>query len=100
MTTRRRRFVRVSAVVAATALTASGLSGVSNATGAGIWNCSPGNGFTYACTTITSAPASGVQVLDRDFNVVVTLHNGDNVAIDSWGKDTSGLCGVGGDPYV
>jgi len=71
------------------------------AVGAGLWQCSPfGDGQTYACTTITSAPSAGVQVLDRVSGRIYTLHNGNSIALLSWWKDTSGRCGVGGNSYV
>jgi hypothetical protein len=72
-----------------------------SAVGSGLWHCSPfGDNFTYACTTITSAPAGGVQVLDRVSNRIYTLYNGNSIALWAWYKDTSGRCGVGGNSYV
>lgn len=63
--------------------------------------CNPYNdGRTYACTTVTSAPSSGVQVYDYANGVVVTLHNGDSVVLWNWATDASGLCGINGDSYV
>lgn len=100
MNTPWRRVVQASTVTAAMALMAVGLSGVASAGGAGLWNCSTGDGYIHACTTITSAPASGVQVFDQENYRTITLHNGDNVALYKWAKDTSGECGVGGDAYV
>jgi hypothetical protein len=71
------------------------------AVGAGLWQCSPfGDGQTYACTTITSAPSGGVQVLDRISGRIYTLHNGNSIALQWWWTDTSGRCGVGGNSYV
>lgn len=68
---------------------------------ANLWHCSPfGDGYTYACTTITSAPTSGVHVLDRSTNSVVTWHNGTTVALLVWATDLGSSCGVNGDHYV
>ena len=53
-----------------------------------------------ACTTITSAPAGGVEVYDRYQGRNVRLYNGYSVVLESWREDTSGLCGVHNDPYV
>jgi hypothetical protein len=58
-------------------------------------------GYTWeTCTVITNAPASGVQVLDRSYNKVVTLYNGNTVYLGYWLIDQSGRCGINGDPYV
>ncbi|NUT50225.1 MAG: hypothetical protein HOV94_23390 [Saccharothrix sp.] len=59
--------------------------GPASAIGVGLWYCSPfGNGRTYTCTTITSAPAGGVQVYDWYDGQIYTLHNGNSVALQYW----------------
>ena len=73
----------------------------SPAPAATLYHCDPGaTGYTYACTTITGAPASGVQVLDRDHDSVWTLRNGNSVVLLGWGVDQYGRCGINGDAYV
>lgn len=68
---------------------------------ANLYHCSPfGDGWTYACTTITGAPSSGIHVLDRNTHTVVTWYNGTNVALRGWATDTGSSCGVNGDQYV
>ncbi|WP_053203741.1 hypothetical protein [Jiangella muralis] len=72
---------------------------------ANLWNCRvPSLSYPYyideVCTTITGAPASGVRVLDRSTGSTVTLYNGNSVFLGAWFVDSSGLCGVNGDPYV
>ncbi|WP_157574553.1 hypothetical protein [Jiangella muralis] len=72
---------------------------------ANLWTCrlpstSPPFYFEEVCTTITSAPASGVRVLDRSTGRNVTLYNGNSVFLGAWFVDNAGLCGVNGDPYV
>lgn len=64
-------------------------------------HCSPfGDGYTYVCTTVTGAPATGVHVLDRTTGTVVTWYNGTSVALHVWAVDTGSQCGVNGDHYV
>jgi hypothetical protein len=68
---------------------------------ANLWHCSPfGDGYTYACTTVTGAPSTGVHVLDRTTGTVVTWYNGTSVALWEWAVDTGSSCGVNGDHYV
>ncbi|WP_157574549.1 hypothetical protein [Jiangella muralis] len=72
---------------------------------ANLWNCRfPSTAFPFyidhVCTTVTSAPASGVRVLDRSNGSTVTFYNGTSVYLQNWYLDSSGLCGVNGDPYV
>jgi hypothetical protein len=64
-----------------------------------LWVCRP---FTknLACTVVTSAPAGGVQVLDRQVGHVVTWPNGTSVALDHWYTDFSHQCGINGDDIV
>ena len=96
-----RRVVRFPIIMSAVALAVFLSPGPASADGVGLWQCKPfTDDLQYACTTITSAPAGGVQVLDRSANQVHTLHNGDSIALWAWAKDTSGQCGVGGNPYV
>ncbi|HEX6470882.1 MAG TPA: hypothetical protein VF069_17415 [Streptosporangiaceae bacterium] len=72
-----------------------------DAIGYGLWHCTPFDPlYDYACTTIIDAPATGVQVLDRNTGVIRSLHNGDSVALVAWAKDSSGKCGIHGDSYV
>ena len=97
-----RRFVRLSLVIAAIAMALVAVPTAANATpGAGLWPCDPyGDGLTYACTTIKSAPSSGVQVYDHVNGEVITLYNGNSIVLWAWATDTSGLCGINGDSYV
>ncbi|WP_157574551.1 hypothetical protein [Jiangella muralis] len=72
---------------------------------ANLWNCRFYLNYNpyyidEVCTTITSAPASGVRVLNRITGQNVTLYNGTSVFVTNWYLDSSGLCGVNGDPYV
>ncbi|WP_069109396.1 hypothetical protein [Jiangella alba] len=72
---------------------------------ANLWNCRfsinfPPYYYDEVCTTITSAPASGVRVLDRGTGREVTLYNGNSVYVTNWYLDSSGLCGINGDRYV
>lgn len=67
---------------------------------ANLYHCSPFGGDTYACTTITGAPSSGIHVLDRQTGTVVTWTNGTSVALWQWAVDTGSSCGVNGDQYV
>lgn len=39
-------------------------------------------------------------MLDQVSSDIYTLHNGNSIVLHCRHKDTSGLCGVGGDPYV
>lgn len=94
-----RLLVVVSSLVAAAA---TALGTAEPAQAANLWHCEPGGqgqGFRV-CTTITSAPASGVQVKVVETGRYFTLHNGDSVFLKSWSRDTSGKCGINGDPYV
>ena len=96
-----RRVVQFPIILLAAALAIVMTPGPASADGVGLWHCSPfGDDLTYACTTITSAPAGGVQVLDRQTGQIYTLHNGNSIALWGWYKDTSGQCGVHGNPYV
>jgi hypothetical protein len=96
-----RRVVQFPIVILATALAIVMTPGPAGADGVGLWQCKPfDDNLQYACTTITSAPAGGVQVLDRSTNQIYTLHNGNSVALYAWAKDTSGQCGIGGNDYV
>jgi len=64
-------------------------------------HCSPfGDGYTYACTSVTGAPSTGIHVLDRTTGTVVTWYNGTTVALWAWAVDTGSSCGVNGDQYV
>ncbi|MBP2327456.1 hypothetical protein JOF56_007841 [Kibdelosporangium banguiense] len=75
--------------------------GPAGAAGAVLWECWPFSGNEqFACTTITSAPAAGVQVLDHNTGQIYTLRNGNSVALWSWSKDKSGQCGVYQNEYV
>ena len=66
-----------------------------------LYHCSPfGDGYTYACTTITNAPATGIRVLDRTTGTTVTWYNGTSVALYAWAVDLGSSCGVNGDHYV
>jgi hypothetical protein len=67
-----------------------------------LWHCSPDPQSTAirACTRIKNAPTSGVQVRDHQFGEITTLYNGNSVQLGNWAWDTSGLCGIHGDPYV
>ncbi|MEV6298227.1 hypothetical protein AB0M02_02350 [Actinoplanes sp. NPDC051861] len=97
----RRRFSQFFVIAFMAALSMVATTGPAGAAGRSLWNCSPfGEGYKYACTTITSAPAGGVQVLDRYTNQIYTLRNGNSIALLSWYNDTSGQCGVFGNPYV
>lgn len=60
------------------------------AAAATLWHC--GN---KTCTVVTSAPAGGVQVLDRATNRIATLYNGNSVHLVGWGIDHSARCGRG-----
>ncbi len=65
--------------------------------------CDPfADGYHWVCTTVTSAPADGVRVLDRTTGQVVTWRNGTSVALDHWAVDTGSpaRCGVHGDLFV
>lgn len=66
------------------------------ASAANLWHC--GNGV---CTTITSAPRTGVYVKDRLHNLAFNwiLHNGNSVKLVGWGVDRSNQCG-GSSGYV
>ncbi|SEF18142.1 hypothetical protein [Jiangella alba] len=98
VTTRLRR--RVAGVVAAAACAVTSLVVAAGpADAASLWHCQ-GTTTTETCTRVTSAPASGVRVYDRITGRTYTLYNGDSVYIRYWYRDTSGLCGVNGDPYV
>jgi hypothetical protein len=61
--------------------------------------CRPWN-TNRACTVVTSAPAGGVQVLDRTVNRVVTWQNGTSVALETWYTDIGHQCGINGDDIV
>jgi hypothetical protein len=101
MKPRWRRVVQFPIIVSATLLAIVLTPSPAGAVGAGLWHCSPfGDGQTYACTTITSAPSGGVQVLDRISGQIYTLRNGNSIALEVWWTDTSGRCGVGGNSYV
>lgn len=65
-----------------------------------LWECKPFSSASEVCTVITSAPAGGVQVLDRFSDRIYTLYNGNSVAVYWWYIDTSGGCGVHGNQYV
>lgn len=66
-----------------------------------LYHCSPlGDGYAYACTTVTGAPSTGIRVLDRSTGTVVTWYNGTSVVLWSWAVDTGSSCGVNGDHYV
>ncbi|WP_053203743.1 hypothetical protein [Jiangella muralis] len=72
---------------------------------ASLWHCripyaNPPYYTDEVCTRITSAPASGVRVLDRTTGQNVTLYNGNSVFLNWWWVDSSGQCGINGDPYV
>jgi hypothetical protein len=72
-----------------------------NAIGDGLWHCDPLNqGIQRVCTTFVDLPGGVGQVRDRLTNQIITVHNGDNVFIADWGKDSSGQCGLNGDAYV
>jgi hypothetical protein len=72
-----------------------------NAIGAGLWICDPEHlGIQRTCTTFVDLPGGTGQLLDRTANRVITVHNGDNIFLVAWGIDTSGQCGINGDPYV
>lgn len=80
---------------------ASTLAFATPASAATLFPCDPyGTPYSYLCTRVTSAPASGVQVYDRARGHVDTLHNGDSVVLLAWNLDDYGLCGINGDPYV
>lgn len=82
-------------------MTLVAVPGSANAIGYGLWHCTPWAPlYDYACTTIINAPASGVQVLDHNSGIIYSLHNGDNIALVAWAKDSSGKCGIHGDSYV
>ena len=49
---------------------------------------------------MTSAPTSGVRVLDRSTQSIVTWHNGTSVVLWEWATDKDTYCGVNGDSYV
>ncbi len=70
-----------------------GVVQASPAQAANLWPCyiAETNG---TCTTITSAPSSGVQVKDRYSGAVITLYNGNSVQVVGWGIDPSYRCGV------
>lgn len=75
--------------------------GAQSAQAANLYHCDPSrSGYTYVCTTVTSAPSSGVRVHERNFDYVKTLYNGNSVVLLGWGHDQYGRCGVNGDPYV
>lgn len=96
-TTRLRR--RAAGVIAAAACAATSLVVAAGPAGAAsLWHCQ--GTTTETCTTVTSAPASGVRVYDRITGRTYTLYNGNSVYIRYWYRDTSGRCGVNGDPYV
>lgn len=96
-----RRVVQFPIITAVTILATVTTPGAASAVGAGLWHCSPfSDGRTYACTTITSAPAAGVQVLDHATAEIRTLYNGNSIALQYWHTDESGLCGVANNPYV
>lgn len=92
-------------VIATMVLMATGFTPgvVASAPIPGLWSCSPfGTTDEYVCTTITSAPSSGVQVLDYGPYPPqpYTLYNGNSVALLRWYMDRSGLCGVHGNWFV
>lgn len=76
--------------------------GAAPAQAANLYHCATSldPGRTRACTTITSAPSTGVEVLDRYNGTRVRLYNGNSVVLHKWKIDDSGLCGVHGDKYV
>lgn len=101
MKSRSRRVVQFPIIILATVLTIVMTPGAAVAANPVLWQCQPfGGGINYACTKITSAPAGGVQVLDRNSGIIYTLYNGNSVALWGWSIDNSGHCGVAGNPYV
>lgn len=76
--------------------------GAAPAQAANLYTCytSLDPGRARACTTITSAPAGGVEVYDRTQGQNVRLYNGNSVVLETWHIDSSGLCGVHGDKFV
>jgi hypothetical protein len=76
--------------------------GAAPAQAANLWHCTTDldPNTTRACTTVTSAPAGGVEVYDRYQSRNVRLYNGASVVLVVYGYDESGLCGVHDDPYV
>lgn len=82
-------------------LTAALIAPATAEASANLYHCSPfGDGYTYACTTITGASSSGIHVYDRTAGTTVTWYNGTNVALYGWAVDTGSSCGVNGDHYV
>ncbi|MEO6501090.1 MAG: hypothetical protein ABIQ09_04180 [Jatrophihabitantaceae bacterium] len=94
-------FIRRIACLLGLLLTAALITPATAEASANLYHCSPlGNGYTYACTTITNAPSTGVRVWDRTTGTVVTWYNGTSVALYGWATDTGSSCGVNGDHYV
>jgi hypothetical protein len=83
-------------------LTTATIAAPTSQAAADLWHCPDPQGLnqTHACTRIKNAPSSGVRVLDRNRGWIFILYNGNSVALSHWYKDTSGKCGVHGDPYV
>lgn len=93
--------LRVAAATAAALALATVVVQAPAAAAATLFPCDPyGTPYSYLCTRITGAPASGVQVYDRNLGHVDTLYNGDSVVLLAWNIDDYGLCGIDGDPYV
>lgn len=96
-----KRLGRRIACLAGLLLTAAVVAPATAEASTNLYHCSPpGSGFIYACTTVTSAPSTGIHVLDRTTGTVLTWYNGTNVALYSWAVDTGSSCGVNGDQYV
>ncbi len=95
------RHVLLAIALSACVMTGFTFATATPASAATLFPCDPYNSpYTYLCTRITSAPAHGVQVKDRNSGYIYTLHNGDSVVLASYNVDDYGLCAINGDPFV
>ena len=97
MRPRWRHFARLSIVMLVAAFSMVIMPRAASAATPVLWKCYPFSSTPWTCTVVTKGP---VQVKDHSNSQIVTLYNGNSVALGSWSRDSSGGCGVFGNPIV